>query len=59
LRELRNVMERTAALVRSTVVDAADLSFLDHGPMPPSAVEFDLLSWTASLGWLSKLSSAQ
>jgi DNA-binding NtrC family response regulator len=49
-RELRNVMERAAALVRGNVVDAADLAFLGQRPASPSAAEFDLALLGGELG---------
>jgi DNA-binding NtrC family response regulator len=48
-RELRNVMERTAALLRGNVVDAADLAFLGQRQTPPTA-KFDLALLGGELG---------
>ena len=50
VRELRNVMDRASVLVRGTVVDAADLAFLDQRPAPPSAGDFELSLLSGELG---------
>jgi two-component system NtrC family response regulator len=53
VRELKNAMERAAVLVRSDVVHAADLDFIDETqPTAPGAIDWpdeDLLSATARL----------